>query len=455
MIIHNGCIITFDRQNSILTGFGLRIADGKISKIEKTQKLFEMYPDEEKVDAEGQLILPGFICAHTHFYGAYARGMYVPGEPAKSFPEILENLWWPLDKALDEPSIRSSAAVCLIDAIRHGTTMLFDHHASPIAIRGSLATIADQVIQSGLRASLCYEVTDRDGEQKALEGIEENLDYINWVLKISSEAEYLKAKFGLHASLTLTDKTLEKCRQSCPENVGFHIHVAEHKVDQEDSLKKYGKRVLSRLNDHGILGENTLLIHAVHINQEEMELIKKSGSFVSHQPRSNMNNGVGLPDIKLMMALGIPVCLGNDGFSNNMVEEWTSAYLSHKLESRDPRVASGYQVQEIGILNNRKLANKEFIGGSFGVIEENASADLTLLRYNPYTPVTSENLPWHMVFGFSGGQFTSTMVNGKFLMRDNEIITMDEEKVFCEAYHLAPQVWQRYQQRWKERIKYE
>ena len=164
MIIHNATIITFDDQNRILNNGAVRMDGAIIGAVGDSAEILAAYPDDERWDAGGRALMPGQICSHTHFYGAFARGMYIPGEPAKDFPEILDKLWWPLDRSLDLEGVRSSAEVCLVDAIRNGTTTLIDHHASQTAIDGSLDVIADAVAASGLRAALCYEVTDRDGE---------------------------------------------------------------------------------------------------------------------------------------------------------------------------------------------------------------------------------------------------------------------------------------------------
>ncbi len=246
MLILNGNLITWEKENRILPGWGLRITDGVIVEMAPTKELKQKYPAEEILDAHGQYVMPGNICAHTHFYGAYARGMAIPGTPAKDFPEILEKLWWPLDKALSLEDVYGSTQVCLADAIRHGTTTLIDHHASPNAIAGSLDEIARAVTEAGVRASLCYEVTDRNGPEGAQAGIDENVRFIRKLRK--DPHPLLAASFGLHASLTVSDGTLEKSRKAIPEGAGFHIHTAEHEVDEYDSLQKSGTRVIDRLN---------------------------------------------------------------------------------------------------------------------------------------------------------------------------------------------------------------
>jgi putative selenium metabolism protein SsnA len=391
------------------------------------------------LDARGQLVMPGNICAHTHFYGAYARGMGIPGPAPVDFPQILERLWWPLDKALDRDTVRLSALVCLVDAIKHGTTTLIDHHASPNFIEGSLNVIADAVDAAGLRAVLCYEVTDRDGAEKAEAGIAENVRFI----RQNGSRPRVAGTFGLHASLTLGDETLRACVDANPGG-GFHIHVAEHEADELDSVSKYGKRVVHRLNEMGILGERTITAHCVHTDDAERELLCRTGTWVTHQPRSNMNNAVGAMALDTMMDEGVKLCLGNDGFSNVMWEDWKAAYLLHKVISRDPRRANGAHISRMATGNNARLAEQFFPGSPLGVLKSGARADMIFVDYHPYTPLTEGNLPWHILFGFEASMVTTTIVDGVVLMRDRQILTLDEAAIAAEALALAPGVWERY-----------
>lgn len=445
MLILNGTIITWGEENQILSGYGLCLKEDKILEIGPQAELIKKYPDEERLDAHGQYVMPGNICAHTHFYGAYARGLGIPGPAPRDFPEILTKLWWPLDLALDEASVKASAVVSLIDAIKHGTTTLIDHHASPNAIPGSLDLIAGAVEESGLRGVLCYEVTDRNGSTGAEAGIQENTRFIRRCQQSQVAGGRVAATFGLHASLTLSDQTLERCRTEVPDGVGFHIHVAEHEADEYDSLAKSGTRVVDRLQAHQILGSNTIVAHAIHIDARETRLLKESGTWVTHQPRSNMNNGVGVAAVESMLREGIPVCLGNDGFSNTMWHEWKEAYLLHKVWHRDPRRMNGADVVQMGVYNNAALASKFFPGAALGVLTPGAFADIIFVDYHPFTPLTPGNLPWHILFGFHESMVTTTIVAGKILMKDRELMTLDEDAEFAHALELAPGVWRRYQ----------
>ncbi|MBN2471387.1 MAG: putative aminohydrolase SsnA [Anaerolineae bacterium] len=443
MLIINGKLVTWGEAPELIEGGALRIVDGVIQAVGPSDSLAAQYPDDEVVDAGGQYVMPGNICAHTHFYGAFSRGMAIPGPAPKDFPEILERLWWPLDKALDADAVRLSALVSLVDAIKHGTTTLIDHHASPNAIAGSLDVIADAVDSAGLRAVLCYEVTDRDGPEKTRAGIDENARF----LEAARGRELVSATFGLHAGLTVGDDTLAASVEAAKAfDSGFHIHVAEHEADEYHSLQQHGMRVVERLHKFGVLGPRTIVAHCVHTDPWELALLRETGTWISHQPRSNMNNAVGAAPLDALLAGGVNVVLGNDGFSNNMWAEWKAAYFLHKVVNRDPRRAPGDGIARMAVANNARLAEVFFPEQRIGSLEVGAAADLILVNYQPFTPLTIGNLPWHIIFGFESSMVSSTMVNGRWLMRDRRLLTVDETAIAAEARALAPQVWERYGQ---------
>ena len=441
MLITHGTVVTFDAPNTVINDGAVMIEGDSIIAVGETADLAARHPDAETLDVGGRLVMPGNICAHTHFYGAYARGLAIPGPAPKDFPEILARLWWQLDKALTPEDVYSSAMVCLVDAVRRGTTTLFDHHASPNAINGSLDIIAGAVQEAGLRTCLCYEVTDRDGAERCEAGIMENARFIERVRH--QGGSQLGALFGLHAALTLSDETLDRCVAAAPDGVGFHIHAAEGPADQELSLSRHDMRVIHRLNSRGILGPRTIVAHAIAIDPWEMEALRDTETWVSHQPRSNMNNAVGVADIPSMLRAGMKVVLGNDGFSNDMFQEMKFAYLLHKSHRGDPRVMGGYDVMDVAVRNNAALAESLF-GAPLGRLAPGALADVIVLDYYPFTPLTAGNVPWHLLFGFDGGHVTHTIAGGRLLMKDRELLTLDEEAIMTRALERAPGVWQRF-----------
>ncbi len=442
MLITNCTIVTWDAKNPILHGQAVRVENDRITDITRQEILTQKHPDEEILDAHGQILMPGLICAHTHFYGAFSRGMAIQGDAPADFVAILKQLWWPLDQSLTKEDVYYSALVCLIDAIKHGTTTVFDHHASPAYISGSLDTIEQALRETGIRGSVCYEVTDRGGQAKAEEGMAENVRMIN-KLKTNTADSLVTASFGLHANLTLSDRTLEKASQMIPAGYGFHVHVAEHQSDEFDSLKKSRLRVVDRLDKYGMTGENSIFVHGVHLDQKESAILANTKTWLTHQPRSNMNNAVGMGEVEGYLRLGIPVCIGNDGFSFAMWDEWRACYLAHKLWKRDPRSMPGDKVIQMGAYNNSRMAS-HFFNAEIGVIAPGAKADLILVDYSPITTFNAGNLPWQILFGFRDSMVTMTMVDGKILMKDRKLLALNEEKISAEAKRLSVEVWKRY-----------
>lgn len=442
MLITHARVATLGAAPQLIEDGALLIQGDCIAAVDTTAALTAAYPAEERLDAGGQLALPAALCGHTHFYGAFARGWAYPGPPATRFGEILERLWWRLDKLLTLEDVRYSALVCLADAIRHGTTTLIDHHASPHAIAGSLDVIAAAVLQSGLRVSLCYEVTDRDGEALARAGIAENVRFLRRLR--ATPHPQLAASFGLHASLTLSDVTLAAAVAAAEGlETGFHIHAAEGIEDVEDSLRKSGRRVIHRLQTAGILGPRTIVAHAVHVDESEMDVLAETGTWVTHQPRSNMNNAVGTAQVERMLQRGVRVALGNDGFSNNMFEEMKATYLIHKLAQRDPRAMPGDLVSRLAYDANARLADIFWPGQRLGELTPGALADLVLVDYHPTTPLTADNLPWHLLFGYEASQITTTISAGRLLMQDRHLLTLDEVEITARSRELAAALWQR------------
>jgi putative selenium metabolism protein SsnA len=450
-LIANATIATLDQQHELLGDGALLVRDGLIAALGKTADLRAQHPDAEMVDARGGLVLPGLLCTHTHFYGAFARGMPIPGEPPKNFPEILERLWWRLDKLLTLEDTRASADVFLADAIRHGVTCVIDHHASSNAVDGSLDVIAESVEQAGIRACLAYEVSDRDGPAVTEAGIRENERFIRSLHERPSARQGLLASsFGLHASFTLSPKSLETCAAlGMALGVGFHIHVAEDMCDEDNSQATYHMRVVERLERNDILGPMSIAAHCVHVNSGEIGRLAQTRTNVVYNPRSNMNNAVGVAPVQMMREAGVNVGLGNDGFSMNMLQEMKGAYLLPKLAGHDPRLMSGDAIIDMAFARNARIAEAVFRPFAdipehfFGELRPGAAADLAILDYDAPTPLTAGNLPWHLIFGADGTHVRDTMAAGRWLMRNRTLLTLDEERVMARARELSAKLWAR------------
>ena len=432
----NGIVVTLGRDNKVLWN-GSVVTDGdQITAVGDTPEMRESFPDAEVVDCSGKIILPGFICAHHHFYSTMARGMAPPGEPASNFVEILQRLWWKLDKALSEEDITLSTQIPLIECIRNGTTTIIDHHASPSMRDGSLDLIEKAVREAGLRASLCYEVSDRN-EPGA--GIAENERFIK---KVGKGDGQIAAMMGLHASFTVSDETVEKCVGIAEDaGVGCHIHVAEDAADREDSITKYGTPTVNRLQGLGVTGDQSIFVHCVHIDESEMGILADTKTNVVHNPESNMNNAVGVTKLLKLLEKGVLVGLGTDGMSSDMLAQMRCAYLLHRLDNLDPRVAF-VEAPQLLLQNNAEIAGRQF-GISLGEIAEGGPADLAIIDYWPPTPLNEANFLGHLIFGLVDATVDTTVCRGKILMRNKKILSLDEERIAARSRELAPKMWKR------------
>ena len=438
ILIGNGMVITQNAKMPFIKNGAVVLKDNLILEVGDFDNLKDKYKECEFIDAKGKVIMPGLINTHHHIYSAFARGMDNKENPATNFNEILERLWWKLDKKLGLEETKYSAYTTYIDCIKNGVTTVFDHHASPMSITNSLFTIGEVSKEIGIRTSLCYEVSDRDGLEKRNEGISENLNFIKYANKDNSDM--IKGLFGLHASFTLSDNTLEKCvREMNGLNSGFHIHVAEGIKDLEDSLKHSGKRVVERLNDFGILGEKTLAIHCVHINNKEMDILKATNTSVVNNPESNMGNAVGCSPVLEMINKGINVGMGTDGYTSDLFESMKVFPIIQRHNDCNPSVAFNETFKML-FDNNRNIVNKYF-KKEIGILKEGAYGDVIIVDYNPLTPMNSGNLFGHILFGFTGRSVITTIINGKVIMKDRELINIDEEKIFDTSRKLASKLW--------------
>lgn len=395
----------------------------------------------EVIDAQGKLLTPGLINAHGHLYSSLARGMPLQGFSPRSFREILEGLWWKLDRALSLEDVYISALVGGIWHMRRGVTTVFDHHASPSAIEGSLSEIKRAVAgELGMRADLCYEVTDRGGTAERDLGISENVRFA----KEDTEPGRVAAHFGLHASFTLSDESLEKARAAAePLGLPFHIHLSEGKEDPVDSLQKYGVRTAERLDKFGILSEGTLLAHGIQLSGAELELLSQRPASIIHNPRSNMNNAVGAAQVTTMLSRGIKVGIGTDGFGCDILGEMLTARLLAHHTSGDPTALGDDELLSI-LRHNYELAGR-FFGLPFGRLAEGYAADLVIWDYRPPTPLNRENLLSHLLFaGISEGLSPDTVfIAGRIRLRDGGFADVDELEIMAKARAAAEALWKR------------
>jgi putative selenium metabolism protein SsnA len=387
--------------------------------------------DGQAVDCTGTLIVPGNVCAHHHLYSALARGMPYSLEPPSNFVEILQRVWWRLDRALDEDMNRASALVGGAEALLAGTTTIIDHHASPNSIEGSLDVYAGALESLGVRSVLAYEVTDRDGPERAAAGVEENRRF----LRSTADRTLTRGLVGAHASFTLSDDTISLLVEVARESeTGVHVHVAEDAADEADALARYGRRVVPRLAALGAINERSLLAHCIHLEEEELEAVRALSATAVHNPRSNMNNAVGHAPVGSFPRLA----LGTDGIGGDMFAESQAAFWRAQEAGG---AAGGPQWTLERMAESARFAGRAFWEPQFGRIEPGAPADLVVLAYEPPTPLTAENLAGHWAYGLSSRMVRDVMVAGEWAVRDRSLVRADLQEIMATGEEQAARLW--------------
>jgi putative selenium metabolism protein SsnA len=402
------------------------VKDGRVTELTE-----DGVGEASHLDCSGCLIVPGNVCAHHHLYSALARGMPYRLASPENFLQILQRVWWRLDRALDLPAVRWSAWVGGLDSLLAGTTTIIDHHASPNAIDGSLDEVASALDLLGVRSVLCYEVSDRDGPERAQAGIEENRRFLK-----ESSFDLARGMMGAHASFTLSEETLAACVDVARTlDVGMHIHVAEDAADERDAEARFGKRVATRLGQAGALDERALLAHCIHLDEAELETVRGSDATAVHNPTSNMNNRVGHAPVSSFDRLA----LGTDGIGGDMFTEAKAAYW--RAREADPSIGPDWILERLS-------ASARFTGSAFdepllGRIEPGAPADLVVLEYDPPTPLTEENLAGHWAFGLSSKQVRDVLVAGRQVVRDRQATRVERDGMTEESRGVAGRLWAR------------
>ena len=392
---------------------GLAIAGGTVvtldpPSVERRDVLLGIEP-RRRLDASGCLVMPGLVIAHTHLYAALARGMAAPG-PTRSFQEILERVWWRLDAALDEDSLRASAEEALLDAALSGATVVIDHHESPSFIEGSLDVLAQAARTVGVRVALSYGATDRHGPRGAADGLAECERAIR---------EGLPAMVGLHAGFTVSDETLGAAADLARrKGAWLHVHAAEDRCDVES---------FKRLDRVGAIGPRTLLAHGVHLSPRERARVEEAGAWIAHNPRSNLQNAVGYADVR---TLGSRVALGTDGMDGDL---FTEARVAHLCARKAYGPEGG--IDAVSLLAKSQCLADAAVGPRPG--------DWIVLEYDPPTPLTAATLAGHVLFGLGTRHVRDVVVNGEAIVEGRRSTRVDGARVHARAREQAVRVWER------------
>jgi putative selenium metabolism protein SsnA len=438
-VIRRGKIFTTKTREGVIDNGWIIVRDGKIARIgEGDPKEATAGLKMTSIDAGGKVVLPGFINCHTHLYGTLARGIDLRGAMPRDFCERLGILWWRLDKALTYQDCYWSALTGSILSLKAGVTTVFDHHSSPYAIDRSLDAVANGMTDAGVRGAVCYEVSDRDGQDRASLGIDENVRFAQAAQE--SRRNSIKSFMGLHASFTLSQPTLLRAMDAAAElGLGFHLHVAEDACDVKDSQKRYRRRVVKRLSDAGILSDRSLAIHCVHVTDSEIAQLSETGANVVNCPRSNLSNAVGVARVDKMFRHGVRVGFGSDGFGPSILDDAYAGVLSWRLN--EPMPSTGLVETELMLLSNNPIIASNLLDIKVGVLAEGHTADIVICGYDAPTPLDRSNLWAHLLSREL--KVETVLVGGRVTLEDGQSSLVDENKVFERATSLAADLWGR------------
>lgn len=382
------------------------------------------------IDAKGKLLLPTFVCAHAHIYSVFAGDVIAklgPSYHPNNFQEILDQLWWKLDSKIDNEITYYSGIASGHEFLLNGVTTIIDHHASGIDIRGSLSSLKKALTNTAkLRSILCFETSDRYNIKDC---INENVSFYK-----KNQTEFCTGLFGMHASMSLSDKSLKMISKKI-ENMPIHIHVAESKMDEEQSYEKYGKDIISRLVDNNLLNKDSLIVHGVHISENELKQIYNAGAYMVVNLTSNMNNGVGLPDIATYKKNNLKVLVGNDGISCSMANEFSNAYYTTKLKNEDPNAGSLDDVKDM-ITDSYEYVSRR-LNIKLGKFSSGYVSDFMLVEFSPYRTMNSNNAFSQILFGlFSSFKPSDVFVNGNRLVKNYQTTSkkLNEEYKKCPGF---------------------
>lgn len=438
-LIGNGILLTLDPECPVIQDGAAAVEGGKIVEVGAFKALRRKYAHAETLDASGCVIMPGLINLHTHFYSRLLAGSPMGCAEPETLRDVLAGRSWRLDKAMGLIDCANGAYISLAECIRNGVTTVFDHHASYGCISGSLNAIAGAVQTAGVRACLAFETSERCGYGPCSEAIKENGDFIDYCAVYGSDS--LKAMFGLHAPFTLSNIDLEACVEKNGGRVGFHTHVSEGLEDMYYSRQTYGRSPLERLRDTGVLDERTVLAHCVHATRRELELIARSGAAVVNLPQSNMSNAAGFAPVPEMLSMGIPVCLGTDGFTPDMLES-ARAYVTARRQATGKPGSGLDEAARMLFRNNRAVATRCF-GTELGILKAGAAADIVITDFKPHTRFDADTAEASVIMGMSGRSCRTVLIGGKPVMLDGRIVSMNEDAVVERVRRSSDKLWER------------
>lgn len=423
----------FIREDAFLT------AQGRISEIGSSGVLRAQHPQEPVLDAKGRLLMPGLINAHARMSRILARGLPLPGPDTLASASELGAFWRRYAQALDYDAIRYSTLLACLEAIRYGTTLVFDLLSAPNAQRYALDAVAEAALQCGLRVNASLMVEDRDGASIGRLAVDENIRFAAQ----AAGQPLLSTSMGLDACQRLTDSTLAYAVGAAAiSRLGFHSSIGETLYAGRDCASKYGFSQAARLRRWGVLGGRTLLTDGVYLSLEDRDMLKSSGAWLVHLPRSNTIAGVGLAPVADYIDRGMRLCLGTEDSSMDLRAEATAGVHAQLQDKPQPqeRIFSLFGAALLDV--NAEMA-AAILNDLVGTLRPGALADFILLDCYGSLPQDATMLRRQLMLGGTNFNVNTVVVHGQVLYQNGEYKTVEEQRIVAHAREITTALWKR------------
>jgi cytosine/adenosine deaminase-related metal-dependent hydrolase len=422
-------------QEKPLEDWGVRIAGQIIADVAPNAVLKERFPGEETWGAPGQVLTPGFVDAHTHLYGLLAHGIPLAKAPSGFMP-FLEDFWWPLvENRLDKEMINAATDYNCAAMIRSGITSFYDCEEAPNALPGILNAQAEVVRSRGLRGVLSFEATQRLSANNGQLGLQENAEFTD---ATNTHGELVKGLMCYHTTFTCDAPFIHQAYRMAEErSVLVHAHCSEGAYEPRYALEKFGKRPIEYYESLGVLSERSLLSQCVQVDEAEIELLARRKARMTHMPLSNCEVGGGIAPVPALVAAGVTVGLGSDGYITDFFEVMRGAFLIHKANLQDPTVMPAALVWYLATEGGAKAIGLENVGR----LSPGWQADLQLFRADLPTPLKEHNLYDQTLLYCHQTDVTGTMVAGKTLMREGIVSGVDGAALRERTRAAAERLW--------------
>jgi len=423
--VQNGYVILPKNGQIIIEQKNIYISNGKITLKKKNQTV------DRIIDATNKIVLPALTNAHHHIYSTLAKG--VPCDvPFHNFLGNLKNLWWMLDHSLNKNDMILSTAIAMKNAIENGVTTIFDHHISGYT-QNALSDIAEVFDNYGISGTVAFEISDRNGEEFFEKSLAENIRFAK-----SQKNKAIQGMIGLHASFTLSDKSLQKIADST-EDFPIHVHIAEDEFDAIQCQKKYGKSLIERFDNFGLLRKNSLLVHCSNLTENDLNILQNRDIFVVQAIDSNLNNGLNVGNISKFISSKIKTTIGTDGMHSSTMKALKNSMIFTKYLSKNCDI--GYPEMEALFLNNYRLKNA--FGLQTGIFEDEI-ADIAIFDYEPATPFNTEQFLSHLIFGITESRCQYVIKNDEILLDNYQITKNLYKDYFHNAKNISKKMFARF-----------